>query len=168
MYVNFDYYVKFSVHNGNVHRSIEKNSSCPQQQEADTKTVHRIICHLSTKLNISLLDVLITLFENMKYVKEKKSIFIHVDVGNTHRYIDVTSLYEAMEKKSSALPGLHAFTGCGCNPMFFGKGKKQPFHLLQKSMVYQCAFLKLRDAETCASFAILSQIYLQAVTKKSL
>lgn len=45
----------------------------------------------------------------------------------------------------SALPALHAFTGCDFNPAFYNKGKNKPFSILTKNTNYQEAFAKLHE-----------------------
>ena len=63
---------------------------------------------------------------------------------NRTRYINVTSISKSVgEIIAASLPGIHAFTGCDTVSSFAGKGKNESFKLLQKSTVYQEAFVQL-------------------------
>ena len=62
---------------------------------------------------------------------------IIMDCGqaNSRRYIDVRAIHDKLESIqpgfSTALPGLHAFTGSDFTASFFHKGKKKALSMLQ-------------------------------------
>lgn len=163
LYVNFHKCYKFRADAGEVSRTSEDNFSCLEHEEADTKIVYHV-CKLPSRLNYLIrcsdTDILIILLGNMKHLTDHGSIFMHVGVGNSQRFIDVTSLYATLgESMCSSLPGFHAFTGCDYNPAFFRKGKKQPFLLLEKSEKFRSAFAMLGDAEVSQSLVSLFELF---------
>ena len=54
---------------------------------------------------------------------------------NKRRYINITSIVNALENKQpglpAAMPGLHAFTGCDFTAAFYRKGKIKPYEILE-------------------------------------
>ena len=72
------------------------------------------------------------------------TLFDFFMIGNHQRYINVHGLYsELSENLCRALPAFLAFTGCGFNPAFFGKGKVRPLSILRKNKKNQEAFAEL-------------------------
>ncbi len=71
-----------------------------------------------------------------------------MDVGlstnNTRRYIDISMLGTTLGSLlCSALPALHAFTGCDYTATFQRKGKIRPYQIMQKSSTFTDAFASL-------------------------
>lgn len=85
---------------------------------------------------------------NMSKISSNMKISMQVGVSNSQRYINLTKIYNNLGPNfCAALPALHAFTGCDFNSLFFRKGKKRPFDLLERSPKYVEAFKKLSNIE---------------------
>lgn len=146
--VSYKNYDTFVVLNGKVEKTRVDESSCPDQEEADTRMVHyacqvSVECEILLKCNDS--DILIIMLGNMHNITNKDvKIWIETGTGNNTRHINVNQLYKKLgESVSKALPAFHALTGCDYNPSFFKRGKTAPFHKLQKSLKFQTAFTQL-------------------------
>ncbi|KYN03439.1 hypothetical protein ALC62_05715 [Cyphomyrmex costatus] len=137
IYVNADVCYKYTVSDGKVVRTEEQTLTCRAHEEADTKMIYHV-CQLGFDANVTIrcsdIDVLIIMLANMDKISNNIHICIEVGVGNNKRLINVTQLYEALGKDTSAtLPAFHALTGCDFNPAFFRKGKKRPFFIMTSS-----------------------------------
>ena len=89
-------------------------------------------------------DVLIILLANMKNVSENIQMWMEVGVGNYHRFINISKLYEALgDDLSSDLPAFHELTGCDYNPSSFRRGKSRPFKTLKNSTEHINNFVKM-------------------------
>ena len=128
------------------HREIQE-LKC-QHEEADTRIVLHVnhtceqvlpkifVCCIDTD------DLVILLF----YMVNTEG-FVLMDVeherNNTHRYVDVTKCWELGSRLCSALPALHAFTGCEYTAGFLCKGKARPVDMAAKSDQFLKAFGQL-------------------------
>ena len=121
-----------------------------QHEEADT----RIVLHIKQACGQIILpstvvccidtDVLIILLFHMENIEG----FVWMDVGqdrnNTRRYVDLTKLCRALGRKMcSALPAIHAFTGCDYTSAFLRKSKTRPVDIVEKSDKFLNAFGEL-------------------------
>jgi len=74
-------------------------------------------------------------------------VIMDCGTGNSRRYIDVTAIANALETKqrrlSTALAGLHAFTGCDFTSSFYRKGKIKPYEILENDT--DCTFVEFFD-----------------------
>ena len=121
IYLNFDACYKYVVSDGKVIRTLEQALTCPAHEEADTKMIFHV-CQLDANITIrcSDTDVLIIMLGKMDKLSSKLQICMEVGVGNHQRFINVSTLYEALGSNvSAALPAFHAITGCDFNPAFF-------------------------------------------------
>ncbi|CAH0563075.1 unnamed protein product [Brassicogethes aeneus] len=160
--VNFDECYTFQVVNNTIIRFIDRDLSCTLHEEADTKIIHhvtKIEFDSNVVIRSSDTDVLIILLGNMNKVNEALKIWMHIGVGNSQNYINVTQLYGNLGVRiCRALPGLHAFTGCDYNPAFYGKGKIKPWKILKKSPKVQKAFEDLGENDIDpASYEVIEE-----------
>lgn len=142
----YHYYVQYSNSGNKVICEIDENLDCSSHEEADTKMVFHVTKDSSEKILIrcSDTDVLIILLGNMEHTCKSSEIWMLVGTGTNARYINVNELYKFLgHRLSSALPGVHAFTGCDYNPSFYNKGKSTPIVLLEESEEYRKAFTDL-------------------------
>lgn len=142
LYVNYEVCHKFQVQAGKVQKTVVESLCCPEHEEADTKIVYHAtqLDYLDGQyddINYNLLirccdtDILVIMLGNIEHVKKPMQIWMELGVGNAHRYINITKLHTLLGPTvCSALPALHALTGCDYNPAFYRKGKKKPFELL--------------------------------------
>lgn len=183
LYVNYDECYKFEVHDGKVRKTVVQALSCPAHEEADTKIVYHAaqIDHSESDLDkddynvlirCSDTDIVVIMLGNMEHVKRPMQIWMELGTGNAHRFINVTKLYNLLGPAvCSALPALHALTGCDYNPAFYRKGKKKPFELLEASLEYQQALTRLGDANndsTTEDFEVFERFVCQMYGRKSL
>ena len=120
-------------------------------EEADTRLVHHIITFHGDENTRSYIvrsndtDVLLLL---VYHVAIHNTANVWMDAGldgnNTRRYINVSSLSNALGSKiSSAILGLHSFTGCDYTGAFYRKGKTRALDILLKNEDYIEAFGKI-------------------------
>ena len=135
--------------NGEMTRQGIQELNC-QHEEVDTRIVLHVkhACEQLVLPNIVVrcvdTDVLIILLFHMLTAEG----FVWMDVGhdrnNTRRYVDVTKLCGELGRKlCSALPALHAFTGCDYTAAFLRKGKTRPMDIVEKSDQFLNAFDQL-------------------------
>ena len=140
---------RYKVVDGQVIRQNILDLNC-QHEEADTRIVLHIkhACEEIVLPNIVVrcidTDVLIILL----YHTENIEGFVWMDVGldrnNTRRFVDVTKLSgELGRAMCSALPALHAFTGCDYTSAFLRKGKSRPVYVAEKSARFMNALKEL-------------------------
>lgn len=115
IFVNYDKCYMYQVTNNHVPRSEDFDLSCPAHEEADTKMVYHI-CKINYEANITIrcsdTDVAIIMLENLDKTYKGLKIWMEVDVGIHHRFINITKLNETLGTQlSAALPALHALTG---------------------------------------------------------
>lgn len=80
-------------------------------------------------------DVLIIMLANMRHLAyEKNEVWMRAGNWATKRYINISDMYKNLgQDLASALPGIHAISGCDYNPATFRIGKKLPFQLAKGS-----------------------------------
>lgn len=80
-------------------------------------------------------DVLVILLAIKNDDDMERHVFMDCGSGNCRRLIDVAKIQSSLEEKQpgfcSALPGLHALSGCDFTASFYGKGKLKPFEILE-------------------------------------
>ncbi|XP_078353848.1 uncharacterized protein LOC144638526 [Oculina patagonica] len=87
-------------------------------------------------------------------------LFIKCGTQNRERFVDVLKVAAAVgHNMCSALPGMHAFTGCDTVSAFGGKGKISALKLVQKNRKYQDAFSQLGKDWSMSStlFSVLQE-----------
>ena len=112
-----------------------------KHEEADTLLAfHAAYVPGSVVVRTSDTDVIVILMgmlgRNLLEGRPLQSIVMDCGSGNKRRYIDITSIANALENKQAglpaAMPGLHAFTGCDFTAAFYRKGKTKPYEILEK------------------------------------
>lgn len=93
-----------------------------------------IIVRASDTDIIIILLSMISLHQDQEADIKYQRIVMDCGAGNSRRYIDVSSIHRAMEEKNpgicSALPAVHAITGCDYTAAMFMRGKKKPLKML--------------------------------------
>jgi len=71
----------------------------------------------------------------MKSGTPSTRVFMDCGSGNSRPYIDVSRIATVLEEKqdglATAIPALHAFTGCDFTAAFYRKGKVKPLEILE-------------------------------------
>ncbi|KAF7990491.1 hypothetical protein HCN44_000296 [Aphidius gifuensis] len=161
IYVNHEKCYSYFCRDNEVIFNQEEELECPLHEEANTKMVHHVMkirtpCNILLKCNDT--DTLVIMLTNMSRQKTNSNIWMQIGTGNTSRYINVTKMKNVLTPSvCTALPGLHAFTGCDYNPAFFGRGKIKPFEAMIKSEKYQKAFSSFGDTPNQENFAIIEE-----------
>ena len=124
-----------------------------KHEEADTRLLWHVkhMCDTATYKNIivrsSDTDVLVILLTHDHILSSHLWLEVGVSHNNTQRYIDVSKLAQVLGPElCSALPGLHAFTGCDYTASFTRKGKVHPLALLEKEPRFRIAFANLGES----------------------
>jgi len=130
-------------------------SLCSSQEEADT----RIILHCqhidntieSTDIPIVVhspdTDVLVLLVSYAATVSTH--LIFETGTGNNRRLVDVTGIAEALDSSlGTALPALHAFTGCDYTSSFVRRGKVKPFQIMAMNEDFTETFGQLGLSDT--------------------
>jgi len=116
------------------------------QEEADTRIVlhcqhasHTAAADKCIVFRSPDTDVLVILVSYSSTVTNR--LLFETGTGNNQRVIDITSITEAVGPAiSTALPALHAFTGCDCTSAFVRRGKVKPFEIMEKCSDYVAFF----------------------------
>ena len=102
-------------------------------EEADTRLIVHVIDALKYEhrsIEICTVDtdvvvIVIGLFHKLHRMYEDMDIWIKFGVGKNLTHFSINALCISLqERKSSAMPIFHAFTGCDTTSAFSGKGKK--------------------------------------------
>jgi len=129
IYINYISCTKFEVIEDRVVSTQLGSLSCSAHEEADTKIIFhatKIDYEANVVVRCSDTDVAVILLGNMQYINSNVKLWMKVGTGNKERYIYISKLYEDFGTDfCTALPALHAMTGCDFNPAFFKKGKKK-------------------------------------------
>ena len=68
-------------------------------------------------------------------IADQRRIIMNCGNSNSRRYIDVSTIVNALESKqaglAAALPAMHALTGCDYTSAFYRKGKVKPLRILE-------------------------------------
>ena len=139
---------RYLVENGEVHAEPVPSLNC-NHSEADTRVIlHMIEADKSTPGDIVIrasdTDILVLLLHHQHRV----SSTVWMEVGNRGqgnlRYVNVTKIADSIgHEMCTALPGLHAFTGCDYTSAFVRKGKIRPYEIVKQSVKFQKAFASL-------------------------
>lgn len=162
VYLNHDLCYVYSVIDKTVRRTIDNELSCPDHEEADTKTVF-LACQVKEEdstitIRTSDTDIVVIMLANMEHLKASVKIWMDLGVGNARRYVDICALSVKLGPLiSRALPALHALTGCDFNPAFYRRGKKKPLRILMDFQIFQKEFANLgsEDYDIDKSFDII-------------
>ena len=115
------------------HREVSHLAS--SQEEADTKIIlHSVYATINGASSIDIYspdtDVLVLAIR--RYPRLCPNTNFITGAGKNHRTIVIGQIYRALgAKKSSALPGLHAFSGADVTGRFAGKGKIKFWKIMQ-------------------------------------
>jgi len=136
----------FEVSDNKISKSNVPSLKCTHE-EADTRVVFHAkhISEMTAGSNVIVrandTDILITLLHHVARLNCKLWMDTGSSAINTRRYIDVTTLGAMLGPSvCSALPALHAFTGCDYTAAFMRKGKVRLFEVMQKSTDFATAF----------------------------
>ena len=118
-------------------------SLCSNQEEADTKMF--LCCQHASQFHDGETNVCISTVDSdvvvlAAYYKERISCNMYVEIGSKtkKRILAMSKIHEVLgEKMCSALPSLHALTGCDSTSAFFGIGKQKAYKVVKGSIRYQ-------------------------------
>lgn len=119
-------------------------------EEADTRLLlhahHAAQCSASVVVVADDTDVMmICLGVNSSFSNAK--LFLRRGTKSRVRIVDITKLSQSLGKEvSSALPGLHSWTGCDSVSSFAGHGKVKALKLLQVNAKFRDAFISIGDS----------------------
>ena len=124
---------------------------CSDQEEADTRIVlHCLYAARSSCKGSSIIvrspdtDVFVILISYSTEIMH--DLFFDTGHGNKRRLIKVQDIkHEIGCEIATALPGLHAFTGCDSTSAFMRKGKKGPLQILRRYTQYVKVFQQLGE-----------------------
>ena len=126
-----------------------------QHEEADTRIVlhikhacEQIVLPRSIVVRCIDTDVLIILLFHTENIEGFVWMDVGLDRNNTRRYVDVTKFSgELGREMCSALPAIHAFTGCDYTSAFLRKGKSRPVDIVERSPRFMNAFKELGTSD---------------------
>ena len=135
---------------GIVHRSVVDVLES-MHEEADTRLIFHAqfvaeYCDESPQIAVrsSDTDVFILLLHYATHLEATLWMDTGVSSRNTRRVINISDLAHKLTPTiCSALPGIHAFTGCDYTASFLRKGKVRPYELMAKDQKFTSAFSKL-------------------------
>ena len=129
--------IHLSSSNGQETSSEEIEELCSIQEEADTRIILHChhIAHSRSESTIIVrspdTDVFVLLLHFTQKLEQK--VLFDTGVGNKRRLIDVQHVIrEVGQEICTALPALHAYSGCDTTSAFVRKGKLMPFKTLKK------------------------------------
>lgn len=121
-------------------------------EEADTRIAFHLdfiaqvqeVKHISIRSNDT--DVLVILLYYMSQTDTSVNVWLDAGLNsqNTRRFININELAEKLGSDvCTALPGLHALTGCDYTASFLNKGKIKPLELMLKHDGFKAALRSL-------------------------
>ena len=148
----------FVVHGHQCHRLYEFNDSvtsdlvpelCSSQEEADTRMI--LHCkHMAesgiNKIIIKSVDTDVEVLACHFAQEIPSTLYMQLGTKQRTKLINISEISNNLGPNiCSALPGLHAFTGCDTTSCFIGKGKQVPFNLI------------IGNPEHCRAMCLLGQ-----------
>ena len=130
-------------------------------EEADTRIILHCVYAAQTSSAVTVrspdTDVLVLLVAKCRLVSA--ALLFETGTGNNRRILNVHRIADSLgEDVCTALPGLHAFTGCDSTSAFVRKGKKGPYKLMKNSPVYVNTFAQLGAVAVNVSPEVLTNL----------
>ena len=110
-----------------------ENIFCANQEEADTKMF--LCCQHAAQLNQNVNICISTVDSDAAilaiYYEEQISchFFVEIRIKWKKRILSISKIHESLSQQmSSALPALHAMSGCDSTRVFYGIGKQKVYY----------------------------------------